>query len=238
MTGELGDASKVDPLNAINITYEDLSKEQRQKFEADLKRQNEEIKAKMLACYGKTRQGVIEKEKFVMPGTQSATLHAPSTTTSTSPTTDVSTPKDSLVQFLREFVDKFEKSQTVTQNLLFDMHDKMEKGKSVDTSYSTKDLAQSSAAPATNVNVQYGMPLNYFAGQSPPPGAVRPTTAEPVRPIASTGQTDRIDRSDYCLGSRCGQTGPSDWSDQCYGAGLGAHSRTCANFKFGCFWPN
>ena len=55
MTGELGDASKVDPLNAINITYEDLSKEQRQKFEADLKRQNEEIKAKMLAWYWKTR---------------------------------------------------------------------------------------------------------------------------------------------------------------------------------------
>ena len=27
MTGELGDASKVDPLNAINVTYEDLSEE-------------------------------------------------------------------------------------------------------------------------------------------------------------------------------------------------------------------
>ena len=82
MTGELGDACKVDPLNAINITYEDLSEEQRQKFKADLKRQNEEIKAKMLACYGKTRQGVIEKEKFVMPGIQPTTPPAPSTTTS------------------------------------------------------------------------------------------------------------------------------------------------------------
>ena len=86
-------------------------------------------------------------------------------------------------------MDKFEKSQTVTQNLLFDMHDKMEKGKSVDTSYSTKDIAQNSAAPASNVNVQYGMPPNYFVGQSSPPGTVRPTTAEPVRPVASTGQT-------------------------------------------------
>ena len=38
MTGELGDACKVDPLNARNITYEDLSVEQRHKFEADLKR--------------------------------------------------------------------------------------------------------------------------------------------------------------------------------------------------------
>ena len=33
------------------------------------------------------------------------------------------------------------------------------------------------------------MPPNYFAGQSPPPGTVRPTTAEPVGPVASTGQT-------------------------------------------------
>ena len=78
MTGELGDASKVDSLNAKNITYEDISEEQRLKFEADLKRQNEENRVKMLACYGKTRQGVIEKEKFVMPGTQSATPPAPS----------------------------------------------------------------------------------------------------------------------------------------------------------------
>jgi hypothetical protein len=35
--GEIGDASKVDPLNDINVTYE-VSEEQRQKFEADLKR--------------------------------------------------------------------------------------------------------------------------------------------------------------------------------------------------------
>ena len=45
MTGELGDASKVDPANIINVTYEDLSEEQRLKFEADLECQNEEIKA-------------------------------------------------------------------------------------------------------------------------------------------------------------------------------------------------
>ena len=93
--------------------------------------------AKMLACYGKTWQGVIEKEKF-MPGIQSATPPAPSTTTSTSPPIDVSTHKDPLVHFLREFVDKLEKSQTLTQNLIFEMHEKIEKGKSVDKSYSTK----------------------------------------------------------------------------------------------------
>jgi hypothetical protein len=29
MTGEIEDASKVDPANAINVSYEDLSEEQR-----------------------------------------------------------------------------------------------------------------------------------------------------------------------------------------------------------------
>ena len=117
MAGEKGGASKVDPANTINVSYEDLSKEQRQKFESDLKRQNKEIKAKMLACYGKTWQGVIEKEKFIMSEIQSTTPPASSTSTSTSPTLDVSPPKDLLVHFLREFVHKFEKSQTLTQNL-------------------------------------------------------------------------------------------------------------------------
>ena len=77
MAGEKGDASKVDPANIININYKDLPEEQRQKFEANLKRQNEEIKARMLACYGKTRQGVIEKETFVMPSISSTTPPPP-----------------------------------------------------------------------------------------------------------------------------------------------------------------
>ena len=77
MAGENGDASKVDPSNAINVTYEDLSEEQLQKFEADLKQQNEELMARMLACYGKTRQGVIQKETFVMPSISTTTPPPP-----------------------------------------------------------------------------------------------------------------------------------------------------------------
>jgi len=110
MADEKPDPSKVDPSKTISISYEDLYEEQRQKFEADLNRRNEEIKAKMLACYGKTRQGVIEKDKFVMLSIPSTTPPASSTTTSASPTLDVSPPKDPLVQFLREFGDKIEKS--------------------------------------------------------------------------------------------------------------------------------
>ena len=124
-----------------------------------------------------------------MPSILSTTPPASSTKTSASPTLDVSPPKDPLVQFLREFGDKIEKSQMVTQNLIFNISKKMEKGKSVDTSYSTKDLAPNSAAPASTFNVEYGMPPNYFARQSPLPCLALTGMAEPVRPVLSTGQT-------------------------------------------------
>ena len=87
---------------------------------------------------------------------------------------------------------KIKNAQLSAQNTLLELSermDTMEKGKSVDTTYSTKDLTVSLAASASTVNVEFGMPPNYFAGQTPPPGAVRPITAEPVRPVAQTGQT-------------------------------------------------
>ena len=84
---------------------------------------------------------------------------------------------------------KINNVQLSTQNTLIDLSermDRMEKGKTVNTAYSTKDLTPSSAAPASTVNVGFEMPPNYFAGQSPPPGTVRPSTAEPARPVPST----------------------------------------------------
>ena len=83
MASEKVDPSKVNPSNTININYDDLPEEQCQKFEADLKWQNEEMKARLLSCYGKTRQGLVEKEKFVM-------LSIPSTTPSIPPIINVS----------------------------------------------------------------------------------------------------------------------------------------------------
>ena len=188
MAGENGDASKIDPLNTINVTYEDLSEEQRQKFETNLKQQNEELKARMLACYGKTRQGVIQKETFVMPSI-STTTPPPLTPAATNVS---SSHPDLYSMLLTELGKKINDAQLSAQNTLLDLSermDRMEKGKSVDTTYSTKDLTFSSAAPASTVNVEFGMPPNYFAGQTPPPGTIRPTTPEPVRPVASTGQT-------------------------------------------------
>ena len=156
MTSELGDASKVDPANIINVTYEDLSEEQRQKFEADLKQQNEELKARMLACYGKTQQGVVEKEKFVMPSISSTTPPPPAPAVFSVS----SAPQDLYNMLLSDLGKKINDAQLSMQNTLIDLSermDRMEKGKTVDTTYSTKDLYPSSAAPTSTVNVEFGM---------------------------------------------------------------------------------
>ena len=87
---------------------------------------------------------------------------------------------------------KIEDSHLSTQTTLLDLTecmDRMEKGKYVNIAYSTKDLTPNSAAPASTTNVEFGMPPNYFAGQTPPPGTVRPHRAELARPVASTDQT-------------------------------------------------
>ena len=105
---------------------------------------------------------------------------------------------------------KIHDAQLSTQNTLIDLSermDRMAKGNTVNTAYSTKDLTPSSAAPTSTVSVEFGMPPNYFAGQSSPPGVVRPTTAEPVRPVTTTGQTAASAASAVRPVPQTGQTG-------------------------------
>ena len=73
MVGEKVDPSKVYASSTISVNYEELPEEHCQEFEAKLKRWNDEMKVRLLSCYGKTRQGVVEKEKFVMPSILSTT---------------------------------------------------------------------------------------------------------------------------------------------------------------------
>ena len=111
---------------------------------------------------------------------------------------------------LSELGKKINDAQLSTQNTLIDLSermDRMEKGKTIDTTYSTKDLTPSSAAPTSIVNVEFGMPPNYFAGQSPPPHTVRPTATEPARPVAPTGQTVASAASAARPVPQTGQTG-------------------------------
>jgi hypothetical protein len=53
MASEKGDASKVDPSNVISVKYDDIPKDDRQKFEDKLKQQEEEARKNLLSCYGK-----------------------------------------------------------------------------------------------------------------------------------------------------------------------------------------
>ena len=76
------------------------------------------------------------------------------------------------------FCSRFEQSQKLKQDLLMDLN-LQNRGKRVVNDYSNQTPNASPLAMQTE-NIQYGMPLNYFAGQSPPPGTVRPTLAEPV----------------------------------------------------------
>ena len=67
MADDIVDASKIDPKDIIDAEYDDKPEESRKQFEAQLKKEQEEATRRLLACYQRTRQGVIEKEEFIMP---------------------------------------------------------------------------------------------------------------------------------------------------------------------------
>ena len=73
-------------------------------------------------------------------------------------------------------------------NDLKDQIDIMKKSKSVDDNCAFQ-TANSSATPASVQEPLYGMPINYFAGQTSPLQLVQPNMAGPVRPVQQTGQT-------------------------------------------------
>jgi hypothetical protein len=93
-------------------------------------------------------------------------------------------------QFASIIEDKIAESNKQTTDLLLNLNNQMQvlsKGEGVDHSYSTKTLnPSSSGTPASASQPLYGMPPNYFAGQTPPPPPVQPSTAEPVRPVQQT----------------------------------------------------
>ena len=113
MTGDKVNPSKVDS-TPVDVKYEDIPEESRKKFEAQLKKEQEEVTKRLLAYYGKTRQGVVEKEKFVMP-TFTPPPPNPSTTaiaaaTSASTPSDLSFSFESIKQIVEAFCSRFEQS--------------------------------------------------------------------------------------------------------------------------------
>ena len=184
MAAEKPIPSKVDS-TPIEVKYEDMPEERRKQFKAQLKKEQDEATKRLLACYGKTRQGVVEKEKFVLPTftppppNRSTTATAAATSAST--TSDVSFSFESIKQFAEVFLGRFEQSQKLTQDLLIDLN-LQNRGKKVANDYPNQ-TPNASPSAATTENFQYGISPNYFVGQSPPPGTVRPSMAETVRPV-------------------------------------------------------
>jgi hypothetical protein len=136
----------------------------------------------------------------------------PSTaTTATAAVSSASTPSevsftfDSIRQFADAFFCRFEQSQKLTQDILLDLSMQNKSKKPVNEYSNFTPNPSLSAAPTENY--QYGMPPNYFAGQTPPPGLVRPSRAEPVRSVAPTGQTGAPADGPVRPVTQTGQTG-------------------------------
>jgi len=67
MADDIVDTSKIDPEDIIDAEYDDIPEERRKQFEAQLKKEQEEATRRLLACYERTRQGVVQKQEFIMP---------------------------------------------------------------------------------------------------------------------------------------------------------------------------
>ena len=67
MADDIVDASKIDPEDIIDAEYDDIPDERRKQFEAQLKKEQEEATRRLLACYERARQGMVQKQEFIMP---------------------------------------------------------------------------------------------------------------------------------------------------------------------------
>ena len=108
MTGEKINPTKVDS-TPVDIKYEDIPEESRKQFEAALQKEQEEAKKRLLACFRKTRQGVFEKDKFVMPTFTPPPPNPSTMATATVAASSVFTPSDASFTFdsIKQFADAF-----------------------------------------------------------------------------------------------------------------------------------
>ena len=157
MADDIVDASEIDPEDIIDVEYDDIPEERRKQFKAQLKKEQEEATRRLLACYKRTRQGVVQKQEFIMPT-------FPSTATS-----KVSTPSPDLVeQFVSIIGDRIIDSCDCTNDLLRNLVDQVHglgEGELLDHSYSIETLNPSSSTASAFISQPLNsIPLNYFAG--------------------------------------------------------------------------
>ena len=141
---------------------------------------------------------------FTLPSPNPSTT-VTATVPSASTTSDVSFSFNSIKQFAEAFLGRFEQSQNLMQDLLIDLNLQNRDKKPANDYPNQTPNPSISAAPSDNY--QYGMPPNYFTGQTPPPGSVRLSRAEPVRLVQPIGQTGASAGGPVRLVTQTGQTG-------------------------------
>jgi hypothetical protein len=195
-----GDMSQceLDKGNIIDFTDEELSLEDRQAMEDFMKkraeRDRQEVEKLMkqkaeedrlhyLSHFKKTREGKVKKIKDITFDTPPPEV-PPNVSTSSYPSSFVT------VNDLTIVMDSFRLSMIENmQNMVDKSLGKRVEGDDNVASGSKTVAPQTptiKSSVAQTINPQYGMPLNYFAGQTPPPPFGQNRS---VRPMGPTGQT-------------------------------------------------
>jgi hypothetical protein len=195
-----GDMSQceLDKGNIIDFTDEELSpkdcqamedfmkqraERDRQEVEKLMKQKAEEDRLHYLSHLKKTREGKVKKIKDITFDTPPPEV-PPNVSTSLSPSSFVT------VNVLTTIMDSFRLS------MIENMQNMVDKslGKRVEGDDNVASVSKTlvphtpsiNSSAAQTINPQYGMPLNYFAGQTPPPSFGQSRLVRPMGPTCRT----------------------------------------------------
>ena len=179
------DNSKIDPRIIDNPEYDEIPEDQRQALEIKLMEIEAEAKKKLISCYKKTRQGVIQKEKFVLPTLSSST---PTTDASVKVTAPVSATSSNVT--MEQVENLFAEREVRLVDMLTDKLLTLVGKQPVIDDISPVSTVETTKVPVPQPSVTllasqppYGMLMHYFSGQT-----VTPTYTDPI--VSIPGSTN------------------------------------------------
>ena len=142
----------------------------------------EHFKAQFLKGFKKNQQGQVTRvQDFVMPSFRLKNKQVEVISDVSTSSSDLFSQLSSVVE--QKVADMYKPTNDLLSNLKGQI-DILKRGKSIDGNCSFQTVESSlSALPKSIQQPPYGMPMNYFAGQTPPLQASLPSTAGPVRPV-------------------------------------------------------
>ena len=162
----------------ISTSIEELSEEERQEYLVV----REHFKAQFLKGFKKNQQGQVTRvQDFVMPSFTLKNKQVEVISDVSTSSSDLFSQLSSVVE--QKVADMYKPTNDLLSNLKGQI-DILKRGKSIDGNCSFQTVESSlSALPKSIQQPPYGMPMNYFAGQTPPLQASQPSTAGLVRPV-------------------------------------------------------